>query len=233
MTQVPDTSPQAQKQEHLRESELFRDLAPNELDEVAKMSAMSTCHRGRVFFEPAETGEVLFLLKKGSVVLYRLTEDGRKLVTGTVQAGSVFGEMSLLGQGMADSYAEALEDCTLCVMSREDVVRLIDRYPSIAVRMLDRLATRLREAEERLADVAYRPVHARVANTLLRMGAQTGEVHLSHQDLAEIVGTHRETVTRTLNQFRTDGLVELDRMLIRIVDRTRLAAAGEESRETL
>lgn len=99
--------------------------------------------------------------------------------------------------------------------------------------MLDRLATRLRKAEERLADIAYRPVHARVANTLLRMGAQGDEVHLSHQDLAEIVGTHREAVTRTLNQFRTDGLMELDRMLIRIVDRPRLVAAGEESRNML
>jgi len=96
-------------------------------------------------------------------------------VTGTVQAGSIFGEMGMLGQAMADSYAEALEDCTLCVMSRDDIVRLVGRFPSIAVRMLDRLASRLREAEKRLEDVAYRPVHARVANTLLRL-EQQGEV---------------------------------------------------------
>lgn len=219
------------KRAHLRESEIFKDLTAQELHEVATMSAMTTCHRGRVFFEPDRTGEVLFILKTGSVALYRITEDGRKLVTGTVQAGSIFGEMELLGQAMADSYAEALEDCTLCVMSRDDIVRLIGRYPSIAVRMLDRLASRLRQAEERLEDVAYRPVHARVANTLLRL-EQQGEVHLSHQDLAEIVGTHRETVTRTLNQFRTDGLVELDRMVIRIRDRARLATIGTETRET-
>ncbi|TAK75782.1 MAG: Crp/Fnr family transcriptional regulator [Dehalococcoidia bacterium] len=167
----------------------------------------------------------------GSVALYRITEDGRKLVTGTVQAGSIFGEMAMLGQAMADSYAEALEDCTLCVMSREDVIRLIGRHPSIAVRILDRLASRLREAEERLEDVAYRPVPARVANTLLRL-EQQGEVHLSHQDLAEIDGTHRETVTRTLNQFRADGLVDLDRMVVRIRDRAGLTAIGNETRET-
>jgi len=60
--------------------------------------------------------------------------------------------------------------------------------------MLDHMGHRLREAEDRLADVAYRPVHARVANALLRLGQSGREVHLSHQDLAEIVGTHRETI---------------------------------------
>lgn len=221
------------KQTHLSESEIFRDLTGEQLKEVAAMSSMTTCHRGRVFYEPDQTGEVLFILKKGSVALYRITEDGRKLVTATVQEKSVFGEMSMLGQGMSDSYAEALEECTLCVMSRDDVTRLIGRYPAIAVRMLDRMAHRLREAEDRLADVAYRPVHARVANALLRLGQGGREVHLSHQDLAEIVGTHRETVTRTLNQFRADGLVELDRMLIRVMDDAGLRQVGAETRETL
>jgi len=220
------------KQDHLRESEIFRDLTADELRDVANSSSMTTCERGRVFYEPGETGEVLFILKQGSVTLYRMTEDGRKLVTGTVQAGSVFGEMSLLGQGMADSYAEALEDCTLCVMSREDVVRLVTRYPAITVRMLDRLAERLRQAEERLADVAYRPVHARVANTLLRLAGEDDVVHLSHQDLAEIVGTHRETVTRALRQFRETGLVELDRMQVRVIGHAALATIGAETRET-
>lgn len=219
------------KQNHLRESEIFRDLTADQLRDVANSSSMATCERGRIFYEPGETGEVLFILKEGSVALYRMTEDGRKLVTGTVQAGSVFGEMSLLGQGMADSYAEALEDCTLCVMSREDVVRLVTRYPAIAVRMLDRLAEQLRQAEERLTDVAYRPVHARVANTLLRLTGVDDVVHLSHQDLAEIVGTHRETVTRALRQLRETGLVELDRMQVRVIDHAALAIIGAETRE--
>jgi CRP/FNR family transcriptional regulator, cyclic AMP receptor protein len=225
-------TPDAAKQAHLLESEIFRDLSDGEIHEVAAMSAMSTCPRGRVFFRAGESGEVLFILKAGSVALYRITEDGRKLVTGTVSAGSIFGEMALLGQGMADTYAEALDDCTLCVMSRDDVVRLIARFPSIAVRLLDHLAARVREAEERLADIAYRPVHARVASALLRISAGGTEAKLSHQDLAEIVGTHRETVTRTLNQLRAEGFVDLDRMRIRILNRPALEAVAAETRET-
>jgi len=86
------------KQDHLRESEIFRDLTADELRDVENLSSMTTCERGCICYEPGETGEVLFFLKKGCVTLYRMTEDGRKLVTGTVQVESVFGEMSLLGR---------------------------------------------------------------------------------------------------------------------------------------
>lgn len=217
------------KETYLHESEIFRDLTPEQVKEIAHMAPMSTCHRGRVLFSPDDAGEVLFILKAGSVSLYRVTEDGRKIVTSTVKAGSIFGEMALLGQEMPDTYAEALEDCTICVMSREDVIRLLGKYPSIAVRLLDHLAARLREAEQRVADVAYLPVRQRVAGTLLRL-EQDGVVRLSHQDLAEVVGSHRETVTRILSQLRSEGVLTLDRMAIRIEDRQALAAIQAESR---
>lgn len=214
------------KERHLRGSEIFQDLTPEQVHEIAKMAPMTTCSRGRVFYRPEDAGEVLFILKAGSVALYRVTEDGRKVVTGTVRAGSIFREMSMLGQGLADSYAEALEDCTICVMSRDDVIRLIGRFPSVAVRVLDRLASRLREAEERLADMAYRPVQARVAGALLRLADDTGDVRVSHQDLAEIAGTQRETVTRALNQLRHAGIIEVERLHIHVRDRGGLAAAS-------
>jgi CRP/FNR family transcriptional regulator, cyclic AMP receptor protein len=220
------------KRQYLSETDIFQDLTPADIQHVAAMSAMTTCHRGRIFFTPNETGEVLFILKAGSVVLYRITDDGRRIVIGTVGAHSIFGEMALLGQDMSDTYAEALEDCTLCVMSRADVIRLIERYPSIAIRLLDRMAQRLREAEDRMADVVYRPVPARVAGVLLRLAGADETVRVSHQDLAELAGAQRETVTRTLGQFKAGGLVELERMHVRIIDRTGLETAAAESRDT-
>jgi CRP/FNR family transcriptional regulator, cyclic AMP receptor protein len=215
----------------LQKSELFRDLTRDQIREVAQIAAMTTCHRGRVFFRPGQRGEVLFILKAGSVALYRITEDGRKVVTGTVQAGSVFGEMSLLGQDMGDAYAEALEDCTICALSREDVIRLIARFPSIAVRMLEHLASRLQQAEERLADAAHRPVQARVAGTLLRVAGEDRVARLSHRDVAEIAGTQRETVTRILHLFRAEGLVESERLAIRILEPEQLASIAATVRE--
>ena len=216
---------------YLSETDLFQDLQARDLDEIERSTAMSSCSRGRVFFTPGETGEVLFILKAGRVNLYRMTSEGKKLVIATIAPGTVFGEMSLIGQGMFDSFAEAADDCTLCVMSRVDVERLLREHPTVSVRLLELLARRLQETQELLADVAYKSVPARIAATLLRLSGDDGEpVRLSHQDIAEMVGTYRETATRILNELRADGLIELKRMRILVRDRARLDAVAQELR---
>lgn len=223
---LPDA---AQPTPCLFESELFRDLGEQEMMEIERSTTMSMCKRGTVFFAPDETGEVLFILKQGRVNLYRVTEEGKKLVTATLEPGSIFGEMSLAGQGMSGSFAEAAEDSTLCLMSKTDVQAVIQRYPSVALRLLEEMAKRLDDAEERLADVAYKSVPARIAATLLRLsGPDNKPVNMSHQDIADMVGTYRETATRILNEMRGDELVELQRMRIAVTDRRRLALVAAE-----
>ncbi len=213
----------------LSESELFRGLDERDLAEIERSTTMSSCERGRVFYTPGESGEVLFILKSGRVNLSRMTAEGKRLITATLDSGSVFGEMALTGQGMLDSYAEAAEDCVLCVMSRSDVERLLSEHPGIAIRLLEILARRLADAEQRLADVAYKSVPARIATVLLRLSGDASEpVRLSQQDVADMVGTYRETATRILNELRGDGLVELKRMRIDVLDRAGLeAVAGQ------
>jgi len=214
----------------LSETDIFRDLGARDMEEIERMTAMTTCRRGKVFYTPGETGEVLFVLKQGRVNLFRINPDGKKLVLASVDAGTVFGEMSLIGQGMHDTFAEASEECTLCVMSRSDVEHLLVNKPQVALRFLELLANRLSEVETRLETVAFKSVPARLAAELLRLaeGAQDGRVDgVSHQDLADAVGSYRETVTRILNEFRRDGLIELDRLSIGIKDAPGLQALAE------
>ncbi len=219
----------AAKVAYLSETDLFQDMDERSLEQLERGIAMTSCQRGTVFYTPGETGEVLFILKTGRVNLYRMTAEGKKLVTATVEPGTVFGEMSMIGQGMVDSFAEAAEDCTLCVMSRIDLERLLKEQPSVSIRLLELLASRLDAAEERLADVAYKSVPARIATTLQRLaGDDNDPVKLSHQDIADMVGTYRETATRILNELRADGLIELNRMRIEIVDAPRLEAVADE-----
>ena len=194
------------------------------------MTAMTTCRRGKVFYTPGETGEVLFVLKQGRVNLFRINPDGKKLVLTSVDPGTVFGEMSLVGQGMHDTFAEAAEECTLCVMSRSDVEHLLVNKPQVALRFLELLANRLSEVETRLETVAFKSVPARLAAELLHRAEGTPEGRVdgvSHQDLADAVGSYRETVTRILNEFRRDGLIELDRLSIGIKDAPGLEALAE------
>ena len=224
-----DPAVEQAKVAYLSETDLFRDMTERDIEQLERSTAMTTCQRGAVFYTPGETGEVLFILKRGRVNLYRMTSEGKRLVTATIEPGTVFGEMSLIGQGMVDSFAEASEDCTLCVMSRSDIERLLREHPSVSIRLLELLARRLDDAEQRLADVAYKSVPARIATTLLRLsGDDAAPVRLSHQDIADMVGTYRETATRVLNEMRAEGLIELKRMLIEIVDGERLSRLAEE-----
>jgi CRP-like cAMP-binding protein len=214
----------------LSETDIFRDLGPRDMEEIERMTAMTTCRRGKVFYTPGETGEVLFVLKQGRVNLFRINPDGKKLVLASVEPGTVFGEMSLIGQGMHDTFAEAAEECTLCVMSRSDVEHLLVNKPQVALRFLELLANRLSEVETRLETVAFKSVPARLAVEILRLaeGTQDRRVDgVSHQDLADAVGSYRETVTRILNDFKRDGLIELYRLSIAIRDAEGLKALAE------
>jgi CRP-like cAMP-binding protein len=213
---------------YLAETDLFRDLAPEDMAAIDRMTSMTTCTRGRVFFTPGETGEVLFVLKRGRVNIYRVTADGRKLITTTLGPGTIFGEMSLAGHGMRGGFAEAATDCTLCVMSRPDLEHLLTTHPQVALRLIEALANRLEAAEERLETLAFRAVPARLARTLLTLAGEGREVTgVTHQDLAELVGVYRETATRVLNELRAQGLIELHRLRITLLDRARLQELAE------
>jgi CRP/FNR family cyclic AMP-dependent transcriptional regulator len=206
--------------------EIFQDLTGQEVEEIDQATKMSTCEPGRVFYTPEETGEVLFLLKNGRVQLYRLSPDGKKLVVAVLERGSVFGEMSLVGQGMHNTFAEAIEDCTLCVMSKTDVERLILTKPNVAMRIMQAMAQRLMDAETQLEEIAFMSVPSRLANLLLKLTDQETITSIikgyTHQDLAEMLGTYRETTTQTLNQFKSSGWIEIGRKHIEILDRDAL-----------
>ena len=214
----------------LSDTDIFRDLSSQELEELDRMTAMSTCRKGKVFYTPGETGEVLFILKRGRVNLYRINSDGKKLVTSTIGAGTVFGEMSLVAQGMHDTFAEAAEECTLCVMSRSDVEHLLLSKPRVALRFMEMIAERLKDVETRMETVAFKSVPTRIATFLLQLANDdTGKIEgVSHQDLADMVGTYRETVTRILNEFRGKGYIELGRLNVAILNQDALQAIAEE-----
>ena len=219
MTAAPD------KRAYLSTVEIFQDLAPSDMEHLERVTAMVTCARGRVFYNPDEPAEVLLILKKGEVAISRISPDGRKLVLDTLGAGSVFGEMAIVGQRMHATFAEALTDCVICVMSRAEVEELLLSDPRVAVRIVQALSERLARAEERLEEMAFVSVPARLEAMLLRLALDSDWrgrpilAGLTHQQLAELVGASRETVTLTLNQFRNDGLIEISRKRITIVDR--------------
>ncbi len=220
----------AEKMRYLSELAVFQDLSPREMQELNRITTMSTVPRGRVFYRPEEPGEVLFILKEGRVQLYRISPEGKKLVITTLGPHTLFGEMALLGTKMHNTFAEAIDDCLICVMSRTDLERLILNKPQVALRILDITGKRLREAEERLENMAFKGIPARLASLLLRLSDEQDSdeiTGLTHQDLAESVGTYRETATQVLNDLKSQGLIDIGRKRIKILDADRLAEVAE------
>jgi CRP-like cAMP-binding protein len=208
--------------------ELFRDLTPVDMEEIGRTTLMQTCKAGHVFYTPGETGEILFILEQGAVQIYRLSAEGRKLVITQLAPGAFFGEMSCLGQGMYDSYAEATADSLICTMSREDVERLILSKPSVTRRILEALGKRMVEAEQRLEELAFKGLIPRLASLLLKEAIEGQVTGLSHQDLADRLGVHRESATIALNELKMAGIIEVGRRRITIVHRYRLQRAATE-----
>jgi len=215
----------------LSEIEIFQDLTQLEMEQMDRTTTMSTCAPGRVFYGPDETGEVLFLLKSGRVQLYRLSPDGKKLVVSILEPGAIFGEMSLIGQGMHNAFAQAIEECTLCVMSRMDVEQLLINKPQVGLRIMEVMARRLQDVESKLEDMAFKSIPSRLASLLIKLSdsnSSNGTVMgYTHQDLAEMIGTYRETTTQTLNDFKNQGWINIERKRIDILDHTSLEVLTE------
>jgi CRP/FNR family cyclic AMP-dependent transcriptional regulator len=137
--------------------------------------------------------------------------------------------MPLLGLELKDTYAEVLEEATLSVLDRPALERLLVERPRLAVSLLESLGKRLVEAEASL-EVAFRKVPARLACLVLRLAAEQGSTvqGFTHQQLADRIGTYRETVTMTLNLFKRHGLIEIGRKRLMIRDAQALREIGEE-----
>ncbi len=202
--------------QNLHTLDLFQGLDEADLATLEQRMVRTMVAAGRLIYSPEERGEVLFLLKSGRVRLYRLSPEGKALTTAIIEPPSVFGEMAFLGQGMQDSFAEALEDCALYVLNRRDVQDLLLSHPQVARRLLDLIGRRLADTERRLEEFAFKNVPQRLASLLLQLAQVQEEpaegpialpVRYTHQQLAEV-----------LSDFRQRGLVRIERGRILVLD---------------
>jgi CRP-like cAMP-binding protein len=212
--------------DYLETVDIFQDLSPHDLEGIGEQTTMAAYKAGHLFYMPSDPGEVLFILKQGRVQLYRISPDGRKLIVTILQPGAIFGHMALVGQHMYSTFAEALDNCVICVMDRMEVSRLLAEKPQVAIRFLEAIGNRLLEAERRFEDSVFKRIPARLADLLLKLNSENGNSGLlkgyTHQYLADMLGTYRETATQNLNDFQNRNLIRIGRKSIEILDVTGL-----------
>jgi len=173
----------------------------------------------------------LFLVASGRVQLYRSTRDGRRFVVATLGPGSMFGEDSILGGQGPDTSAVALEPCTIWTMPQKKAQEISSTDAMFGFGLMQAMGQRVMEAENRLEQMAYSTIASRLAALLLELGGdgpQGAVIHVSHQELADMLGTWRETISKTLQDFRRRGLVASGRLQLTLLDieGLRLEAGG-------
>ena len=217
----------------LAEVDIFCDLSATEMDAIAAAAPMRTYAAGELLYSPHNPVETLFILKRGRVRIFRVSKDGRALTTAIITPGTIFGEMVLLGQHMYDSFAEALDETVVCVMSRTDVHRFLLSDPRIAARIAETLGKRLIEMERLLSESVFKSVPQRVASTVATLASQQRTfgfrsrdpvVTLTHEQIAALAGTSRETTTKVLGDLADRGVIRLGRGHITVLDRDRIDA---------
>lgn len=212
----------SQKSDFLEAVEIFQDLKSDEVDRIKQQTTLARYKTGHLFYMPEDPAEVVFILKQGRVQLYRISPDGRKLIVAILKPGMIFGQMALIGQHLHNTFAEALDDCVICVWRREGVERLLIEHPLVALRFLEAMGNRLIDLEQRLEEVTYKRIPARLAGLLIRLNdehSDDGVVRgFTHQSLADMLGTYRETTTQALNEFKNLNLIRTGRKSIEILN---------------
>lgn len=230
----------AEKLGLLSELTLFADLSEGDMTAIGHATTMTHCVRGQQILSPDDPPDRIHIIKAGRVRVYRMSPDGKQLTLDIFEKGTILGDMSLLGQDrIAEAYAEAIDDGVICTITPDELRRLIERYPVIGVNVIRHLSRRLQSAEREIEAMAYQRVDQRLARRLLDLGRRFGvrgergttiETRLTQQELAEMVGTTRETLAHTLADFRQRGLLDTahHQVIIRDAERLSEIAEGDE-----
>jgi CRP-like cAMP-binding protein len=169
---------------------------------------------------PEDLKRKMYMLMQGQVHLVCTNNEGRRLVIATLEPGAIFGEGALNNQGEANVFAEAATDVTIWSVPAAEARSMTIQYPILGWGMLQTYGKRLMQVENNLEDVAYKKLPERLASLLVELSNQENGLiqGVSHQSLADRLGTYRETVSAILRDFKRQDLVELGYRRINIID---------------
>ncbi|GAC1468977.1 MAG: Crp/Fnr family transcriptional regulator [Isosphaeraceae bacterium] len=225
--------PIASKLWFLKRCHLFETLTAEEAGRLERRAVMRRFRKGEMVYFPGDPGRGVLVLAGGRVKIKGLTPDGKELILAFIDEGELFGELALVDDSPRDEFAEAVEDSEVLAVPSEDLTALMESRPDLAIGVTKLLGLRRRRIETRLRNLMFRSNRQRVIGVLLELLQSHGErfgqawriqLRLSHQELASLIGSTRETVTIVLGQLQLEGCVQVKRRCITVLDRERLVA---------
>ncbi len=212
---------------------LFGQLGPADLQRVLELARERAYPKNSVILFEDDPGDALYVVATGQVKVVLIGEDGREVILSVLGEGEFFGEMALIDDEPRSAHVIAMEDSTLVVLRREDFTNILMQVPAIALALLKELSRRLRRVDEKVGSLVLLDVNGRVAQLLLELADEEGGERitrrLTHHTIAQMIGSSRETVSRTMRDLVDKGLIHISRKDITIKDRAALDAAAGRS----
>jgi CRP/FNR family cyclic AMP-dependent transcriptional regulator len=214
--------------DRLRKVPMFAHLNDEEIARITRATRDKSYPKGSVILFEDDPGDALYVVLGGEVKVVLIGEDGREVILSILGAGDFFGEMSLLDDQPRSAHVIATEESSLLVLHRDDFQSCLQDSPRIALGLLRALSRRLRRADDKIGGLVLLDVNGRVARLLLDLADEHDGVHIprkvTHHTIAQMIGSSRETVSRTMRDLAEGGLIAVDRKLIVIRDRAGLEA---------
>ncbi|MBC8352171.1 MAG: Crp/Fnr family transcriptional regulator [Planctomycetes bacterium] len=218
---------------YLKNCPLFERLASEELQSIEARSKARLFPRGTPIYLPMDETNSVFLLASGRVKICHLTPDGKQSILAFIEPGELFGELAMLDDGPRDEYAESVEKSTVVLIPGEVMRQTMESHAGVTLGVTKLIGLRRRRIEQRLKNLLFLSNRDRLTHLLLELAEQYGvsdasglrlRIQLSHQELANVIGSTRETVTVVLGEMQQEGLLSLGRRKIVISDLPRLAS---------
>jgi len=225
---------------HLQNVDWLRELPPEVADELREAAELMHYPQGALIFKPAIDPEYVFLLESGLVRIYRESEKAEQVTFGYVQPGEVFGECAVFQYRPRESFAAAHEPSNVLRFSRERFTAAIQSTPSIMFAVAKQIEGRFKNIESRVEDLVFRDARSRLAHVILDLSQEFGlvegdrttvQIHLTHAELATLIGTSRPTVSIALGELEDEGVLIRADGYIGITNREALQAMARTPHE--
>ncbi len=217
---------------HVGHCSLFQQLSAAQLAQLELKARSRIFPKGAAIYLPTDQADSVFLLAEGRVRICSITPDGKQAILGFVEPGEVFGELALFQASNHEERAEAATTATVVLLPGEDVRQFMENCPQLAIGVTKLIGFRRARIERRLRSLLFRSNRDRLIQLLLELAEQYGKkqtigilvgISLTHQELASIIGATRESVTMILGDLQSEGLIEIARQRLRILDLRRMA----------
>lgn len=221
----------ATRKEYLRKTPVFTGLSDAELDELVPLVIKRQLKDDTVIFHEGDPATAFYLVRRGRVKIYKVAADGREQVLSILGDGQIFGDVPVFDGGPYPATAATMAATEIYQIKRDEFEEFVRRHPEVALKLLRVLGQRLRQAMALVRDLSFKQVPHRLAGLLLKLARDNGQavaggtlidLKLSRQDLAEIVGTSRETVTREIKKMEGAGMLRLEGRKIIVTDKEKL-----------